>query len=212
MNSTDPRRGGDAGDVDRPSRRGPLRPPAFQLYAAAHLALTADLTAEELGVVTRLLCHEWLQGPLPDDPQRLARLCQLSPADLKRCWPAIERHFPRDAQAQRAAPWLEEYRGELEEWRSRQAEGGRLGAARRWHRMGHPMGKPSDSDGSPMSNLMGSDGSLSSPSSSSATSPSPKATEGIRGSLRAAAEAEAPNDEQRGEHLMGRHGDDELPR
>src|SRR6266849_5215229 len=111
---------------------------AFQLYPAEHLARTADLTAEELGLVTRLTCFEWLRGPLPDEPQRLARLCQVSAADLKRCWSAIERHFPRDAQGKRQCAWLEDYRRELEEWRSRQADGGRLGAERRWHRMGHP--------------------------------------------------------------------------
>ncbi len=153
---------------------------AFQLYPAEHLARTADLTAEELGLVTRLTCFEWLRGPLPDEPQRLARLCQVSAADLKRCWSAIERHFPRDAQGKRQCAWLEDYRRELEEWRSRQADGGRLGAERRWHRIGHPMGKPSDSDGSPMSNPIGSDGSSTSTPAPSPPSPTTrKAKEGI---------------------------------
>jgi uncharacterized protein YdaU (DUF1376 family) len=49
-----------------------MKAPAFQFYADDFLAGTADMTAEEVGVYIRLLCHQWSKGGLPNDPERLA--------------------------------------------------------------------------------------------------------------------------------------------
>jgi uncharacterized protein YdaU (DUF1376 family) len=58
-----------------------LKPPAFQFYADDFLAGTADMTAEEVGVFVRLLCHSWSKDGLVDDDHRLMLLagqCQAS--------------------------------------------------------------------------------------------------------------------------------------
>lgn len=51
-----------------------MKPPAFQLYADDFLAGTADMTAEEVGVYIRLLCHAWNKHGLENDEKRLGLL------------------------------------------------------------------------------------------------------------------------------------------
>ncbi len=47
--------------------------PAFQLYAADFYMDTNTWSIEEIGIYTRLLFSEWVNGPLPNDETRLAR-------------------------------------------------------------------------------------------------------------------------------------------
>jgi len=49
--------------------------PAFLLNAEAFLVGTASMTAAEVGIYIRLLCHAWDSGPLPDNQHALFRLC-----------------------------------------------------------------------------------------------------------------------------------------
>lgn len=51
-----------------------MNPPAFQLYADDFLAGTADMTAEEVGIYIRLLCHSWNKKGLKNDEKRLGIL------------------------------------------------------------------------------------------------------------------------------------------
>ena len=51
-----------------------MNPPAFQLYADDFLAGTSDMTAEEVGVYIRLLCHSWNKNGLENDEKRLGLL------------------------------------------------------------------------------------------------------------------------------------------
>lgn len=58
-----------------------MKPPAFQFYADDFLAGTADMTAEEVGVFIRLLCHSWSKDGIQNDDGRLmlmAGQCQAS--------------------------------------------------------------------------------------------------------------------------------------
>ncbi len=58
-----------------------MKPPAFQFYADDFLSGTADMTAEEVGVYIRLLCHAWSKDGLNDEDSRLmlmAGQCQAS--------------------------------------------------------------------------------------------------------------------------------------
>jgi uncharacterized protein YdaU (DUF1376 family) len=52
--------------------------PAFQLYAADFYMDTVGWSCEEVGLYFRLLMAEWVNGPLPNDPVRLAKICQIS--------------------------------------------------------------------------------------------------------------------------------------
>ena len=52
------------------------RAPAFQFYAGDYLSSSRVqlMTLEEEGAYIRLLCHCWLHGSIPSDPERIARL------------------------------------------------------------------------------------------------------------------------------------------
>ena len=67
------------------------RPPAFQFYAADFLvdAVVKLMTLEERGAYVTLLAHAWIEGAVPSDLPKLARLCEVPVADMKRLWPAI---------------------------------------------------------------------------------------------------------------------------
>lgn len=49
--------------------------PWFRFRAADFIGGTAGMTMEERGAYITLLSHQWMHGPLPADPQDLARIC-----------------------------------------------------------------------------------------------------------------------------------------
>lgn len=65
--------------------------PAFSLYPKDILSDEAcsAMTDEELGVYVRLLCHAWLEGSIPADRVRLARLTRRSLPRFGRVWRAV---------------------------------------------------------------------------------------------------------------------------
>src|SRR5437899_3414994 len=73
------------------------RPPAFQLYARDWLVDTAHLSLEDQGAYMRLLCHQWIEGPLPSNREELARRLGLKSrrmTQFDRLWSRIGHHFP----------------------------------------------------------------------------------------------------------------------
>ena len=50
------------------------QPPAFLLYADDFIGGTADLTAEEVGIYMRLLCHSWNRKGIENDEVRIGIL------------------------------------------------------------------------------------------------------------------------------------------
>lgn len=62
-----------------------MNPPAFQLYADDFLAGTADMTAEEVGVYIRLLCHAWNKKGLKNDEKRLGILVGICTGNAAAC-------------------------------------------------------------------------------------------------------------------------------
>jgi uncharacterized protein YdaU (DUF1376 family) len=65
--------------------------PAFSLYPKDILSDEAcsAMTDEELGVYVRLLCHAWLEGSIPADRVRLARMTRRSLSRFERVWRAV---------------------------------------------------------------------------------------------------------------------------
>ena len=60
--------------------------PAFQMYAADFLVDVQGWTATEVGIYTRLLMNEWVNGPLPEEMERLARISGLDLGNFLKCW------------------------------------------------------------------------------------------------------------------------------
>ncbi len=121
--------------------------PAFQFYPGDFLADTKvqAMRTEEVGAYLLLLCAEWLDGPLPDDPRFLARVCRLDPAAFAQAWESIGRCFrPVDGRP----GYLENSR--LERERAFQAEGRerRLEASKKANEVRH--GSESEPNRSPI--------------------------------------------------------------
>jgi len=51
-----------------------MKPPAFQFYADEYLAGTIAMSPAEVGAYIRLLCYQWSNGSIPDDPRKLKRI------------------------------------------------------------------------------------------------------------------------------------------
>ncbi len=104
--------------------------PAFQLYAADFYMDTNGWSVEEVGIYTRLLFHQWVNGFIPDDPARLARIAQCSLKSFPKRWRSIQFKFTPAGNGKLVNPRLEETRNEQEEYYKRQEESGRLGGLR----------------------------------------------------------------------------------
>lgn len=105
------------------------RPPAYQHYAKDWLTGTAHLTLEQQGAVQRLLDHQWLAGPLPENT--LARLLGLPPRRFRLLWQGIRQHFPAHGPGLVANQRMEEDRNALAAYREQKVNAGRASAQRR---------------------------------------------------------------------------------
>ena len=106
--------------------------PAFQLYAADFYMDTASWTIEEVGIYTRLLFYQWVNGSIPMDGIRLSRIAGCSLKTFRKSWDEIHLKF---------SPWdhenlvnlrLEESRKKQEEYHNARKSGGIATAKKRW--------------------------------------------------------------------------------
>ena len=69
--------------------------PAFSLYPKDILGDVncAAMSNEEFGCYMRLLCHAWLEGSIPSEPVRLARILKVRHQTFLRLWPSLEPCF-----------------------------------------------------------------------------------------------------------------------
>lgn len=121
------------------------RTPWMPFYCDDFISSTADMSCEEVGAYTRLLCYLWTRGPLPMDDKVICRIggCRLQ------IWRSIRTRFSVTTRED-GSPGLSQTRLEAERFKrsalaSERAESGRRGAASRWH--GKAIGKH---DGKPM--------------------------------------------------------------
>ena len=71
------------------------RAPSFQLYARDYLSDVRYRQASwaARGLLMELFCVIWLEGSLPNDTGRLARICGMSKAKFERLWEEISTFF-----------------------------------------------------------------------------------------------------------------------
>jgi len=84
--------------------------PAFQTYAADFYMDTNSWTIEEVGVYQRLLLTQWVNGSLPDDPVKLARIAGCSVKKLHQVWGIISKKLIPNGNGQLINKRLEEVR------------------------------------------------------------------------------------------------------
>ena len=111
--------------------------PAFQFYASDFLVDTAEMTNQEVGVYIRLLSHQWVNNGLNSDPNRLANVVGI---DLLEVWDDIKHKFDLCDDGKLKNSKLEKVRQTQINYRNKQSEAGKRGAAKRWDN--NPNGNP----------------------------------------------------------------------
>lgn len=79
-----------------------MKAPAFQFYPSDFLSDGNQLVMEldEVGAYIRLLCVCWIEGHLPNDPRKLAKMAGTSLREFSRVWPAIAPCFEQDPDSE----------------------------------------------------------------------------------------------------------------
>lgn len=103
--------------------------PAFQMYAADFLTDTSHWEAVEVGVYTRLLLTQWINGSLPADMNRLARIAGTSAEVMTKIWLVIGCKFIDDGCGNLINPRMEKSRSDKEAYLRLQSEKGKKSAA-----------------------------------------------------------------------------------
>jgi len=96
--------------------------PSFQIYAADLYVDTNEWTCEEVGAYTRLLMSEWVNGDLPDDPKRLARITGQDLKRFQKVSPQLLRKFQLNGNNRLINLRLEETRTNQRNYREKQAK------------------------------------------------------------------------------------------
>ena len=107
-------------------------PPAFQEYAANMMARLEyrSLTLAERGLLLTLRHECWVNGRLPSDPNRLAKVLGFTADEVRQALPAVMPFFA-EFDNFLICPDLENYRIHLENARNRMSAGGKKSAEKR---------------------------------------------------------------------------------
>ena len=84
--------------------------PAFQLYASDFYMDTNHWTIEEIGIYQRLLLTQWVNGSVPSDEPRLARISGCGLKKFQKWWPTIKIKFHLNGNGELKNLKLEEVR------------------------------------------------------------------------------------------------------
>jgi uncharacterized protein YdaU (DUF1376 family) len=106
--------------------------PAFQFYAADFDMATRGWLPEEVGVYMRLLCAQWITGPLPKEMRRLAAIAGITAQEFEDIWKNTLGAKFEESEDGYLNQRLEVVRKEQLEYRETQSENGKLGAKKRW--------------------------------------------------------------------------------
>jgi uncharacterized protein YdaU (DUF1376 family) len=142
--------------------------PAFQLYAADFYMDTASWEVDTVGLYFRLLIYQWVNGSIPNDMEKIARIggCinnRKWRTNVARMWREQEHKWVTVPGTNELINLrLEASRQEQDNFRKSQQESGKRGAEKRW-------GKRSDPNGEPISDPNGETVALQSSSSSSSS-------------------------------------------
>ena len=108
--------------------------PAFQFYAADFFMDTNSWTPSQVGAYCRLLMYEWVNGSLPAQIGKLARIAGIDPRNMQKMWSAeIAKKFTTDGAGMLVNLRLEEERQKQLKYRELQSERGKIGAEKRWN-------------------------------------------------------------------------------
>ena len=128
--------------------------PAFQFYPSDFLSdeNVALMNNAEVGCYIKLLCYCWKQGSIPNDVNKIARLCNETEESMAQLWIAISCCFKDGVNEGRLTHQrLEKERQKQLKFSKERSESGRKGAEIRWKNstaIAKPIAKPMAKDGS----------------------------------------------------------------
>jgi len=69
--------------------------PWFKFYPSDFMGSgkVSAMSPAECGILMKLLCHSWQEGPLPDDPDKLWRVVGAAPDEMRAAWPVVRACF-----------------------------------------------------------------------------------------------------------------------
>jgi len=115
--------------------KDPLRYFPFDANSFLNDEKVAKMNAAERGLYICLMCWQWHEGSVPDDPDALAPLLRLKGTEVKRAWPIVrERFTPRNDGRlinRRLEVARDEAIGRYEKAKASGQRGGRASAATR---------------------------------------------------------------------------------
>jgi uncharacterized protein YdaU (DUF1376 family) len=91
------------------------------------------MSTVELGACFRLLCRQWLDGYIPDDPHLLARLCRLDATGMDEAWVTLSQFFPVVEPGKRANRYMWIEREKVVADLERRSDDGTRAARKRWN-------------------------------------------------------------------------------
>ena len=107
--------------------------PSFPLYARDWLTATRTMTAPARAAYIDLICHEWLSGPLPDDPELLRRVCAMDRDEFLSIWPEVKAKLTKTQNNQWVSERLETIRDERVAFSEKQRLNGMKGGRPKTH-------------------------------------------------------------------------------
>ena len=113
------------------------KPPWFKMDPAKFLqdSIVDGMTTLELGASFRLLCRQWIDGYVPDDLDRLARLCRVDRSSMGDLWVTLCHFFPEVETGKRANRFMWIEREIVVSEMGKKSSAGRDSANRRWDKV-----------------------------------------------------------------------------
>jgi len=94
----------------------------------------ASWSIDEVGAYTRLLWHEWINGPLPKDTKRLQRIAGCSNNKFNKIWPIVGKKFKDNGNDCFINLRMETIRQEQKEFRDKKSRAGKMGMQSRYNK------------------------------------------------------------------------------
>ena len=132
--------------------------PAFQFYASDFLSdeNVVLMSNQEVGCYIKLLCFNWKQGSIPNDIDKLSRLCGESKEIMDAIWENIKSCFKENSSGRLVNPRIERERVKQKRFSENRKKAGKLGAEKRWKNNnidGKAIAQPMANDDSSSSSL-----------------------------------------------------------
>jgi uncharacterized protein YdaU (DUF1376 family) len=93
---------------------------------------TNEWSAEAVGIYTRLLFHQWVNGSIPEDHKTLAQITLVSIKKFSKSWPEMVSKFEFDDTCRGRNKRLEETRQQQKQYIEKQREKGKKRAEKMW--------------------------------------------------------------------------------